>query len=190
MERFSERIFHLPASGEPLSSDVFVIRGDSRCYVFDVGACDEAYRLIRAIEMPVTVILSHFHRDHTGNMARLDGDMDVLGGARTVKNLGRGTLVDRPVTIRDGVLLKVQPCISPHAPGCLIATVDETYTLLGDLPYAQPGGGQGEAVGMLRELKRLPSRYLIPSHREGPPLMEKEAALEEWKAWYADAGRR
>lgn len=189
MERIAERILRLPASADPLSSDVFIVEGDKRCYVFDVGACDEAYHVIRAIEKPVVIILSHFHRDHTENMARLEDIPEVLGGARTLKTIGRGTLVERPLLIRDGVTLLVQPCVSPHAPGCLIATVDEQYTLIGDLPYAQSGMGQGEAVGMLRELKRLGARYLIPSHREGCPLLEKEAALEAWKAHFNAAGR-
>ncbi len=171
---------------EPLSSDAFIIRGASRCYVFDVGASDAAFEAIAALDRPVTVILSHFHRDHTANMCCLTPD-EVLVGARTRKQLGMGTLVDAPLTIRDGVVIDVQPCVSPHAPGCLIATVNGTYTFIGDLHYARPGTGQGETRGMLNMLRRLETEYFIVSHAAGSPLMEKAKLLDEIRVHYGNA---
>ncbi|MBR4068388.1 MAG: MBL fold metallo-hydrolase [Clostridia bacterium] len=169
----------IPPQSEPLSSDVFIIEGKERFYVFDAGASDAAYEALAGLEKPVTFILSHFHRDHTANMSRLAGE--VLGGARTCKYIGRGTRVDAPLGIEDGVSLLVQPCVSPHAPGCLILTVDRTCTLLGDLIYAQPGAGAGEQVGMLRTLKGVDTRYFILSHGEEPRLVEKESLLRSLK---------
>lgn len=176
LERIAPRIYRIPPVAEPLSSDAFIIEGDMRYYVFDVGAGDAAYEAIAALDKPVTVILSHFHRDHTANMSRLAPE-EVLVGARTRKQLGLGTLVDAPLKLRDGVTIDVCPCVSPHAPGCLIATVDGEYTLIGDLPYARPGVGQGEAKGMLNVLKRLPTKCFIPSHQESSPIVEREALL-------------
>ncbi len=164
MDTLSGLLRRIPPCEEPLSSDAFIIEGKERCYVFDAGSSDAAFEAIRQLEKPVTFILSHFHRDHTGNLSRLEGE--VLGGARSCKYVGRGTRVDAPLTIQDGVHLLVQPCVSPHAPGCLILTVNHTLTLLGDLTYAQPGAGAGEAVGMLRTLRAVDTQYFAESHGE------------------------
>lgn len=180
MKRLSDRIWYVPASDNPLSADAFIIEGDSGCYVFDVGCSDEAYAAIAGLGKPVTVILSHFHRDHTGNMSRL-APVRTLAGARTMKYVTGGTLVDQPVLIRDGVNVLVQPCVSPHAPGCLIATVDDEFTFIGDLHYARPDAGQGEAKGMLNVLRRLKTRWFVVSHAQESPLVEREAFLQEIK---------
>lgn len=183
MEYIISRIRRIHATDEPLSADVFIIEGDARYYVFDVGSNDEAHAAISALEKPVWVILSHFHQDHTGNMARLAPEK-TLAGARTCKYVDNATLVDAPFVIRDGVEIVVQPCVSPHAPGCLIATVDGGITLIGDLHYARPGVGQGEAKGMLNVLKRVDTRYFVPSHQAGDPLVEKDALLRDIREYY------
>lgn len=183
MQVISHRIRQISAVSEPLSSDVFIIEGDTRYYVFDVGSSDEAFEALSALDKPATVILSHFHRDHTGNMGRFT-PAETLAGARTMKYITGGTLVDAPLTIRDGVEIVVQPCVSPHAPGCLIATVDGEYTFIGDLHYARPGMGQGEAKGMLNVLKTLDTRYFVVSHAQGSPLVEKAALLRDVKAYF------
>ena len=183
MQGLAPRIDRIPASSVPLSADVFIIEGDERCYVFDVGMNDEAFAAISALDKPVTVILSHFHRDHIGNMRRLTPDV-ILAGARTMKYTSGGTLVDAPLIIRDGVEIVVRPCVSPHAPGCLIATVDSMYTFIGDLHYARPGVGQGEAKGMLNVLKTVDTRWFVPSHMEGSPLVEKDALLRDVRRYY------
>ncbi len=178
------KIYQIQAASDPLSADVFIIEGDARYYVFDVGCNDEAFEAILALNKPLTVILSHFHRDHTGNMSRLN-PADTLAGARTMKYISGGTLVDTPVTIHDGVTIEVRPCVSPHAPGCLIATVNGEYTFIGDLHYARPGTGQGEAKGMLNVLKTLETRYFVVSHVQGSPLVKKSALLQSVKAYFA-----
>ncbi len=183
MNRIHPRIWQIPATSDPLSADVFIMEGNERYYVFDVGACDAAYEAIRALNKPVTVILSHFHQDHTANMRRLTPER-TLAGARTMKYISGGTLVEGPMTIRDGVEIEVQPCVSPHAPGCLIATVDGMYTLIGDLTYARPEKGQGEAKGMLRVLQSLKTQFFLPSHTEGDPRVDKAEMLREVKAYY------
>lgn len=183
IERIAPRILRVPPVDEPLSSDCFIIEGDTQYYVYDVGASEAAYAAIAALDKPVTVILSHFHRDHTANMARVCLK-HTLVGARTRKQLGLGTLVDAPVTICDGVEIVVQPCVSPHAPGCLIATVDGVYTLVGDLHYAHPGKGQGEVRGMYNQLRRLPTQQFIGSHVTGSPLVSREEMLAQIKVGY------
>lgn len=183
MSQFIPRIRRIPAGIDPLSADVFIIEGEARYYVFDVGANDEAWAAISALDKPVTVILSHFHRDHIGNMSRLTPE-ETLAGARTMKYITGGKLVDAPLVIRDGVEIIVRPCVSPHAPGCLIATVDGAYTFIGDLHYARPGVGQGEAKGMLNVLKTVDTCYFVPSHQEGDPLVERDAFLRDVKTCF------
>ena len=183
MTYLAPRIRRIPASDEPLSADVFIIEGEARYYVFDVGASDAAHAAVSALDKPVWVILSHFHRDHIGNMARLCPEK-VLAGARTCKYVAGAALVDAPLIIRDGVEITVQPCVSPHAPGCLIATVDGGYTLVGDLTYARPGTGQGEAKGMYNVLKALNTQYFVPSHQAGEPQVEKDALLQSVKEYF------
>lgn len=183
LERIAPRILRVPPVKEPLSSDAFIIEGDARYYVYDVGASDAACTAIAALSKPVTVILSHFHRDHTANIARLWPD-EILVGARTRRQLGLGTLVDAPQLLQDGVELLIQPCVSPHAPGCLIVTVNGAYTLIGDLHYAQPGKGQGEARGMWNQLKKLRTRGFIISHAMDDPVMKKEELLREIEVQY------
>lgn len=183
MQQLAQRVFRVPPVDDPLSSDAFIIEGDTQYYVFDVGSSDAAFEAVSALGKPVTVILSHFHRDHIANMDRLT-PAETLAGARTMKYIAGGTLVDAPLTIRDGVKIVVRPCVSPHAPGSLIATVDGMYTLIGDLHYARPSTGQGEAKGMLNLLKTLKTAYFLPSHRMDSPLVERDALLQEIKAYY------
>lgn len=183
IERITPRILRVSPVDEPLSSDAFIIEGDARYYVYDVGASEEAYEVISALDKPMAVILSHFHRDHTANMARLP-PAETLVGARTRRQLGLGTLVDASVTIRDGVEIVVQPCVSPHAPGCLIATVDGTHTLIGDLHYAQPDKGQGEAKGMRNVLRALRTQFFVVSHAQGSPLVSRDVLLKEIEGYY------
>ena len=183
LERIASRIFRVPPVDEPLSSDAFIIEGEAQYYVYDVGASDAAYEAIAALDKPVTVILSHFHRDHTANMTRVFPKCTFVG-ARTRKQLGLGTLVDGPVTIHDGVEIVVQPCVSPHAPGCLIATVDGAYTLIGDLHYGRPDKGQGEARGMRNLLRTLQTEQYVVSHSKDCPLIRRDEFLRQAEAYY------
>ena len=45
------RIRRIPAVDAPLSADAFIIEGDARYYVFDVGASDVAHAAIAAVLM-------------------------------------------------------------------------------------------------------------------------------------------
>lgn len=183
LQRIAPRILRVPPVDEPLSSDAFIIEGDAQYYVYDVGASDAAYAVIAALEKPVTVILSHFHRDHTANMARIL-PICTFVGARTSRQLGLGTRVDAPMIIRDGVEILVQPCVSPHAPGCLIATVDGACTLIGDLHYARPGADAGEAKGMRNLLRALRTEAFIVSHSKTCPLIGRDEFLRMIEVQY------
>lgn len=183
LTQLAPRIWRLPPAEEPLSADVFLIEGDTRWFVFDVGSNDEALAVLSRLDKPVTVILSHFHRDHTANMHRFSPAL-TLAGARTLKHIPHGTLVDAPLTLRDGIEITVRPCVSPHAPGCLIATVDGMYTFIGDLTYARDARPQAEAKGMLNALRPVDTAYFVPSHMPGDPLVTKDALLCDIRGYF------
>lgn len=183
MQEIAPGIFRVPPVSEPLSSDVFVVEGEKRFYVFDAGTSDAAYEVIRNLPKPFWVILSHFHRDHIGNMDRLMPEK-VLCGLRTRKYVANGVPVEEEMPVEDGVSILVQPIVSPHAPGSVIMTVNNAYTFLGDAPYAKAGTGQGEAKGMLNALKKLNTRYLVASHIPGDPVEEKEKALQDIRQYF------
>lgn len=183
MQEIAPGIFRVPPVREPLSSDVFVVEGEKRFYVLDAGTSDAAYEAIRSLTKPVWMILSHFHRDHIGNMERLSPER-VLCGLRTRKYVKDCTPVEEEILMDDGVLIRVQPVVSPHAPGCVMMTVNDTYTFLGDAAYARPGEGQGEAKGLVNALKKLNTQYLIASHNPENPVEEKEAALRDIRQYF------
>ncbi len=169
-------IRYLPASEEPLSADVFLIEGAAHMYVMDVGSCDAAYELLKAQEKPLVVILSHFHADHTANMARLTPE-ELYTGTLTAKKVG-GTVVRDAVQLEDGVRLEIRHCPSPHVNGSLILTVNNTYTLLGDLVFFRSDNYErGEAMHMLQVLEKLDTKYFICSHQDGK-VQEKAKFLE------------
>lgn len=182
LERIAPRILRVPPEGEPLSSDAFIIEGDTHYYVYDVGASEAAYAAISALDKPVIVILSHFHQDHTANMARLT-PAETLVGARTRRKLSLGTRVDQPQIIQDGVTIEVRNCVSPHCPGCLIAKVDGAYTLIGDLYYGRRDRCLGEQRDMLKVLERWNTEYFIVSHAE-TPVYERQEMLDEIRQYF------
>ena len=183
MKTLSERIRFLPASDDPLSADVFFIEGEKRTYVYDVGSCEAALQALHAQEKPLVVVLSHFHQDHTGNIKQLPVD-ELYVGSRTEKKIGMGTVVRDVVTIDDGVHLEIRHCPSPHANGSLILTVDNTYTLVGDLYYTRPGQvDRGLAMHMLSVLKTVDTKYIVTSH-EDEKVHEKDALLRELRAFF------
>lgn len=172
----------LPASDDPLSADVFVIRGERRDYVFDVGNCEEALAVLRALPREKAAILSHFHPDHTGNIGRLEWAA-VYAGGLTQKKIGRGQVVQDTEIIRDGVEIVIRHVASPHAKGSLIATINGEYTLLGDLWYHRPDYDREAARQMLLTLRTIDTRYFVASH-QAQNVREKDALLAELTAHF------
>lgn len=178
--KICEYIESFPPSEEPLSADVFFVRGVEKTYIFDVGASDEAFEAIQSVKGEKAVILSHFHPDHTKNMERIDCKEVYLGRA-TFKKLGRGTIVDSSVKIDDGVCLEIIRLPSVHAKGSLVLKVNSEYTLLGDLCYAHPDANRPLAIEMITALKKLDTKYFVQSHEE--KVYKKDefiAGMEEW----------
>ncbi len=68
MNVITEKIKYLPATGDPLSADVNFIEGSGQCYIYDVGNNDVSLQLINRTDKEKTIILSHYRKDHTGNI--------------------------------------------------------------------------------------------------------------------------
>lgn len=183
MEKITEYLHYIPSTSEPLSADVFVIEGEQQSYIFDVGNNEENVQLLDKLPREKTVILSHYHKDHTGNLNRL-AYQTLYVGDLTFEKTGRGTVVTDKLTIQDGVGLVIQSCPSPHTPGSLILTVNNEYTLIADLYFTKPDHDPRLAQAMLDVLRGLDTKYFVSSHQEGSPVFEKEYLIEELTRYF------
>lgn len=186
--RINDSIRYLPAGEEPLSSDVVFIDGADRTYIFDAGASDEAAEAINSVQGRKTVVISHFHRDHTANVSRIGFDR-LYGSKETIRHTRTGTVITEPVVLEDDVPVTVMPMPSSHAKGCLALVYGDEYAFLGDGAYA---GFKKERrvynVYKLREtikfLDSLNVRYFALSHYRHL-VYEKKIVLEMLRAEYS-----
>ena len=188
LKNLTENISVLPASSNPLSADVGIVYGRERVYLYDVGANEYSMNYINGIDKKKSVILSHFHKDHMGNIGLINCNT-VYGGRETIKHLpdnifregikhpsdSIGTIqnicVTESVHIDDGVHIEIVPIPSTHAKGSLAMCVNEEYTFLGDATYTAMIKGQTCYNAQLLKsqievLDSLKSRYFLLSHDE------------------------
>lgn len=182
MNVITERITYLPATDEPLSAEVYLIKGDQRCYVYDVGNNNGSLRYINQIEKEKTVILSHYHKDHIGNIEDINYAQLYIG-RKTYETIGRGEIVDEVCTINDGVKIEILQCISPHTEGSLIVNVDNEYTLIADLYFTKPPFEKEKAMQMIAFLEKLDTKYFVVSHQKDK-VIEKEKMLKELAEYF------
>ena len=183
MEKINNVITYLPASPAPLSADVYFIEGDEKCYVFDVGNNEAALQEISVVKKEKIVILSHYHKDHTGNIDKVDYK-ELYVGDLTKKTIQRGTIVTDAVVIHDGVELVIQHCPSPHTKGSLIVTVNKEYTLIADLYFTRAGYDKELANEMLEKLETLETKYFVVSHQLEENVFEKQKLIAELKEYF------
>lgn len=182
IKNISERISYLPASENPLSSDVGIIRGDKYVWIFDVGASDESAKAIQALEKEKNLVLSHFHEDHIKNVERVSY-RNIYCGNYTYFKLQKGTVVQNSLAFFDGVKLTIFPIPTVHAKGALGLEVNEEYAFLGDAVYcARKKGKAVYNVNLLKEtittLKLLKADRFLISH--SPEFVhEKESVISE-----------
>jgi glyoxylase-like metal-dependent hydrolase (beta-lactamase superfamily II) len=183
----TERISYLPASNDPLSADVGLVRGDGAWWIFDAGACGEAARLIERLPGEKNVVLSHFHQDHAGNLGRIVCSR-LYCGDFTKKKLRAGIPVTKPLTFDDGIKLTIFPLPSTHVRGALGLAAGEEYVFLGDALYGeQKQGREAYNVNTLRDmitaLTALPAKYFLLSH-DPDFAVPREKALARLEALY------
>ena len=183
MEMICGRIKYLPATNDPLSADVYFIEGDKCCYIYDVGNNEDSRHHINQVNKEKIVVLSHYHKDHTGNTEFINYDHLYVGG-KTFDTIGKGEIVEDRIVINDGVKLEIIPCVSPHTDGSLIVNVDNEYTLIADLYFTRPPFDKDNALQMIESLKRIDTRYFVVSHQEDDKIVSKEDLIAELSDYF------
>lgn len=183
MNTIGKRIRYLPATNEPLSADVYLIDGDKYCYFYDVGSNENSLHHINQIRKEKVVVLSHYHKDHTGNIEEIQYH-DLYVGKKTQEVIGKGTIIEDKLTIHDGVKIDVIHCTSPHTDGSLIITVDHAYTFIADLYFTRPPYDREKAVKMIETLKDIDTKYFVISHQEDSKIIQKETLITELSDYF------
>ena len=178
MKTIGKNIKYIPATDVPLSAEVYFIEGTRFCYIYDVGNNDTTLQSINQISKEKIVILSHHHKDHTGNIESIHY-RDLFVGKKTYETIGKGIIVEDVITIDDGVKIDVIHCTSPHTDGSLIITVDNEYTLIADLYFARPSFDREKAQKMIEHLKCIDTKYFIISHQVEDKIIPKDKLISE-----------
>ena len=184
MNKIGERIEYHPATNDPLSADVYCVEGDKYCYVYDVGNDERSLQYINQIGKEKVVVLSHHHKDHTGNIVGLHY-RDLYVGKKTYEIIGKGIIVEDALTINDGVRIDVSHCVSPHTEGSLIITVDNEYTLIADLYFTRPPFDEEKAMKMIDFLRNIDTQYFVISHQENENVIPKEKLIAELTVYFS-----
>ena len=183
MNTISGKIKYLPATNDPLSADVYCIEGDKYCYVYDVGNDERSLQYINQIGKEKVVVLSHHHKDHTGNIVGLHY-RDLYVGKKTYEIIGKGIIVEDALTINDGVRIDVSHCVSPHTEGSLIVTIDNEYTLIADLYFTRPPFDKEKAMKMIEALNQIDTKYFVISHQEEEKVIPKNKLITELSVYF------
>lgn len=167
IKQVNDVISYVPASMNPLSSDIGIVRGTERTYLYDVGSSLPALKYINSLPDNKAIIISHFHGDHTWWLSdHTHGEHGVASDDNISTNYNRPRfsalyvsnesykhtvpkdkptdpveLVKEKVVIDDGVHLEIIPIPCTHCKGSLILTVDGEYAFLGDSTYANRVNG-------------------------------------------------
>lgn len=183
MKAIGNKIKYLPATNDPLSADVYCIEGDKYCYVYDVGNDNRSLRYINRLSKEKVIILSHHHKDHTGNIVGLLY-RDLYVGKKTYEVIGNGNIVEDTLTINDGVRIEIAHCVSPHTDGSLIITVDNEYTLIADLYFTRLPYDKEKAMKMIDSLRSIDTKYFVISHQEHEKVIPKDKLIAELTAYF------
>lgn len=177
----NEKISYIPASDNPLSADIGIIRVGGKTWLFDVGN-DE--RSIEGLDGTYNVVLSHFHADHVGNLEKISCK-ELFISKETYDHVLRGTVVRDSIAAGN---LRVFPIPSSHTKGCLGLEVDGTYAFVGDALYSKVKDGCYVYNAQLLKdeiavLKGLQASFLLVSHFDGL-IRRKEEVLAELEEIY------
>ena len=184
MNTIGNRIEYLPAENDPLSADVYCIEGDQYRYVYDVGNDDRSLQYINELSKERVIILSHYHKDHIGNIEDIHY-RNLYVGKKTYEAIGKGVVVEDKITINDGVKIDVILCTSPHTDGSLIVTMDNEYTLIADLYFTRPPFEREKAIKMIETLRDIDAKYFVISHQEDEKVIPKEKLISELTDYFS-----
>lgn len=182
IHEISDKISYIPATENPLSADIGIIRDGGQIWLYDVGNGAAA---IDCLSGSFQVVLSHFHQDHTGNLKKLDIQNLYVSG-ETRRHVGGGILVTQTLFLG---AMHLFPIPSSHCKGCLGLEVDETYAFVGDALYCKSKNGEYfYNAQLLRDeiavLKKLKAPYLLVSHHPGL-VRPRDEVIAEFEELYA-----
>lgn len=182
MKQITEHIHYIEASEEPLSADIVVLTGHHYTWIFDVGNDQTVIPELEKIPGEKAVVLSHFHRDHIGNLPLLYFDK-LYQGKNTMKYTKTGTVVEGDLVIEDGLHLHLWELPNSHAKGSLALEVDDTYLFIGDGAYCTMLKGQPvyNAQMLQEEIKVLEgtkATYFLMSHNQ--PFCQRREVVLDW----------
>ena len=182
IQQISDKISYIPATEDPLSADIGIIRDGAGTWLYDVGNDPQA---IAGLTGKYNVVLSHFHEDHTGNLQKLHIQNLYVSG-ETQRHTGMGTVVNEDLYFG---ALHLFPLPSSHCKGCLGLEVAGRYAFVGDALYCKTKNGAYTfsvqlVHDLLAVLKRLTAPDLLVSHFPGM-IRPRAEVIAEFEALYA-----
>ena len=179
--KINDKISCIEASDDPLSADIGIIDSDDGVWLYDVGNGAES---ISSLSGEYTVVLSHFHTDHTGNISKIRARR-IYSSRETREHIHAGVTVDEELCVGG---MRIFPIPSCHAKGCLGLEVGEMYAFVGDALYCRVRDGfyvyNAQLLGEeIKVLEALRAPYLLVSHVKGM-IREKADALGELREIY------
>ena len=133
---------------------------------------------IQSIPNPSAAILSHHHKDHTGNILKVKIN-SVYVGDYTRERLGFGAVIAEKTELEEGITLI--PCPSVHTPGSLLLNVYGEYCLIGDLFFCKKPVSIDLAREMIEALAQVETKYFVVSHSGTENIFERKRFLLELK---------
>ena len=182
LRRINDTISYIEATEDPLSADIGIIKDGDATWLYDVGNGESS---IEGLGDEYSVVLSHFHQDHTGNLEKLRV-REVYLSKETCNHVHQGIVVNSDIRIGR---LHIFPLPSSHVRGALGLEVDGTYAFVGDALYCKRKDGcylynaqlLKQEIEVLRGLK---AQFLLVSHFKGL-VRRKEEVLAELEMIYS-----
>lgn len=182
IQQISDKISYIPATEDPLSADIGIIREGGQTWLYDVG---DGAAAIDGLTGIFQVVLSHFHQDHTGNLQKLHIQNLYVSG-ETQRHTGIGTVVNGDLYFG---ALHLFPLPSSHCKGCLGLEVEGRYAFVGDALYCKTKNGAYTfsvqlVHDLLAVLKKLTAPDLLVSHFPGM-IRPRAEVIAEFETLYA-----
>lgn len=186
MKTINENISYIPASSNPLSSDIVFITTENATWIFDVGSDIAVIEEINKLHGRKNIVLSHFHPDHTANISNVNYNK-LYVSRHTAKYISGGTIVeDSYFDKSDNIQIKEIP--SSHAKGCL-CLIYKDYAFLGDAAYCkEKNGSHFYNVQALKAeiefIEALNCKYACLSH-DAKFIQERQILLKMHRSIYS-----
>lgn len=184
--KITNNISYIPASNNPLSSDVVFIKTGNATWIYDVGVSVEAMDEINKIKGPKNIVLSHFHPDHITNLFRVKYD-NLYVSKYTKRCTFKGIVVKEKMLFDDDPV-EIYEVPSSHAKGSLCIVCGD-YAFMGDSTYCKEKKGEHTYNAQLLKaeidfLESLKCKYVCLDH-DKHFVQEREALIILHKQIYA-----